>query len=404
MKKTLWMLGIAVTALTSCTQNEVLDVHESRKIQFDPFVGKNTRLAMPINQAQNSNYTGTAPLDNLFQFWVYGTEDGSTKFDGTEETARVFYSNSLNGFTYNNHLTWDLGDSYFFAAYSNGNYPLLETGSAALDTEVDKNNNVSSVSFSEIKQDGEVIGTQLFIDDYQIGSLDLLAATTEKITPTDNTLDPVPFNFAHMLSLIVIELKNEHKDLYFQIDPLTFQGIKKDDCAYIYTLEGNSKSVVWENIFPDLKDTTEDEDDPTIGDYEFIGTNNGIEEDQLSDDPEDYVGPGQSLRMVYFVIPQDNSDLKAEGNKDIILKVQTYHYDKETNSFSLAIANSDPEEYKVSLAITDETHNVWQPGYLYNYKAVLSGDAHFIHFTASVDDWKDKQYPVGSSIISSSSN
>lgn len=402
MKKTLWMLGIAVTALTSCTQNEVLDVHESRKIQFDPFVGKNTRLAMPINQAQNSNYTGAAPLDNLFQFWVYGTEDGSTKFDGTEETARVFYSNSLNGFTYNNHLTWDLGNSYFFAAYSNGNYPLLKTGSAELNTEV--NNNESSVSFSEIKEDDNVVGTQLFIDDYQVGNLDLLAATTGKIIPTDNTLDPVPFNFDHMLSLIVIELKNEHKDLYFQIDPLMFRGITKDDCAYMYTLEGNSKSVVWENITPSLKEATGDEDLPTMGNYDFKGTDKGIQVGQLSSNSEDYVGPGQSLRMVYFVIPQDNSDLKAEDDKDIILKVQTYQYEKETGTFSLAKAGSDPEEYKVSLAITDETHNVWQPGFLYNYKAVLSGDAHFIHFTASVDDWKDTQYSVGSSIISSSSN
>ena len=53
MKKTLWMLGVAVAALTSCTQSEVLDVPESKMIAFDSFVGKPTRAIDDVGDAKN---------------------------------------------------------------------------------------------------------------------------------------------------------------------------------------------------------------------------------------------------------------------------------------------------------------------------------------------------------------
>ena len=43
MKKSLFVFGMAISALTGCTQSEVLDVADSRAIGFDAFVGKPTR-------------------------------------------------------------------------------------------------------------------------------------------------------------------------------------------------------------------------------------------------------------------------------------------------------------------------------------------------------------------------
>ena len=43
MKKSLFMLGAAIVALSSCTQDEVLNVNENRVISFESHVNKNTR-------------------------------------------------------------------------------------------------------------------------------------------------------------------------------------------------------------------------------------------------------------------------------------------------------------------------------------------------------------------------
>ena len=93
MKKTLWMLGVAVAALTSCTQSEVLDVPESKMIGFEPFVGKSTRAAQMIQQAQRS---GENAPDNLYQFWVFGIEGGDvTLFNATDDEAKVYFKSDL---------------------------------------------------------------------------------------------------------------------------------------------------------------------------------------------------------------------------------------------------------------------------------------------------------------------
>ena len=49
MKTKLWMLGVAVAALTSCTQSEVIDVPENKVIGFEPFVEKHTRAVQNIS-------------------------------------------------------------------------------------------------------------------------------------------------------------------------------------------------------------------------------------------------------------------------------------------------------------------------------------------------------------------
>ena len=49
MKKNLWMLGVAVAALTSCTQSEVVEVANSKAIDFDVFTNKNTRAVEVLN-------------------------------------------------------------------------------------------------------------------------------------------------------------------------------------------------------------------------------------------------------------------------------------------------------------------------------------------------------------------
>ena len=59
MKKSLWILGAAVIALTGCTNNEVVDIPQFRAINFsNAFVNNTTRA-----DVTNADFK---------QFWVYG--------------------------------------------------------------------------------------------------------------------------------------------------------------------------------------------------------------------------------------------------------------------------------------------------------------------------------------------
>ena len=50
MKKNLWMHGVAVAALASCTQNEVLEVSNEKAISFDSFLDKSARATADITK------------------------------------------------------------------------------------------------------------------------------------------------------------------------------------------------------------------------------------------------------------------------------------------------------------------------------------------------------------------
>ena len=111
MRKSLWMLGLAAAAMTSCTQNEVLEVAENRAIGFDDvFVGKATRAANPT---ENS-------LDVLQQsgngFYVYGGYE--TVPDVFADTHVTYNSNNTPKWEYSPIRYWVAGQKYKFVAYA----------------------------------------------------------------------------------------------------------------------------------------------------------------------------------------------------------------------------------------------------------------------------------------------
>ena len=54
MKKSLFMLGAAIVALSSCTQDEVLNVNENRVISFESHVNKSTRAVKNTTKLENA--------------------------------------------------------------------------------------------------------------------------------------------------------------------------------------------------------------------------------------------------------------------------------------------------------------------------------------------------------------
>lgn len=100
MKKSLLMLGAAAMMLASCTQNEVVEVAESRAIGFN---------GTGIDNITKADITSTA----FTHFYVYGGYDNTPIFNGTEV--------SYNGgnWTYTPTQYWAAG-TWKFAGYEGG--------------------------------------------------------------------------------------------------------------------------------------------------------------------------------------------------------------------------------------------------------------------------------------------
>lgn len=66
----MFMLGVAVAALASCTQNEVMEVAEGRAIQFNTFVNNNTKTVTEVP-------SGTLASSEFYVFGNYGTDQST---------------------------------------------------------------------------------------------------------------------------------------------------------------------------------------------------------------------------------------------------------------------------------------------------------------------------------------
>lgn len=211
MKKSLVFCGVAALALASCTQNEVLDVNESRAIGFDAFVNNNTRAAAAeLNK------------DGLTQFNVFGYHGEDTP-DYTN--TLVTGSGQTNTWTIAGTAYWQANQAYEFAAYSDGNKSLTN----------------EDVSFADKK---------LIIKDYTVGSNDLIAAQTS-VTKQENisSYQNVSLDFYHLLSQIKFTFINEDsRDYIMKISNLTINANKSGKVEYSYN---STPSVVWSSTSKD---------------------------------------------------------------------------------------------------------------------------------------------------------
>lgn len=173
MKRSLFMLGVAVAALSSCSQSEILEVAEGRAIGFSSFVNNNTRAAI----------TEIAGTDDLKEYYVYGYHtDNIPVFENVKVTT--------NGTEYTAY--WEQGKTYNFAAYSDGN------------SKID-----SDISFSSTED-------KLTISTYTPdNSKDLVAAIAEELTCSDpSTQGKVGLTFKHLLSQVKFTFTNTDSRSY----------------------------------------------------------------------------------------------------------------------------------------------------------------------------------------------
>lgn len=99
-------MGVAVAALSSCTQSEVLNVADNNVIKFEnAYVGKATRAATVLDN------------DNFGSFYVYGYDSNASGSD-VFENVNVFKGDGT-AWGYDNPVEYKAG-IYTFAAYSDG--------------------------------------------------------------------------------------------------------------------------------------------------------------------------------------------------------------------------------------------------------------------------------------------
>ncbi len=196
MKKSLVLLtAVTALALTSCSNDEVIDSQAPMAIGFDSFVGKTTRAT-------------DASKTNMQYINVYGYIGDATPakiFDGTQ------VKNGNNAWTYSPLQYWIAGKNYFFTAVGspvaqvNRKYSYTWVGDADLPRTTDNFHGTGTIAMDNAAANGNE---------------DVVYAYATKTTPDAITADPgkVDFEFHHALSRVKFTFRNAMESSSYSIN------------------------------------------------------------------------------------------------------------------------------------------------------------------------------------------
>ena len=208
-------MGVAVAALSSCTQSEVLNVADNNVIKFEnAYVGKATRAATVLD---NSNFGS---------FYVYGY-DGS---DNIFENVNVFKGDG-SAWGYDNLVEYAGSKTYTFAAYSDGG---TTKGTGQLAT---------GVTFSTSPATTLVIAGYTTTD-----NKDLIVSFSH--TNIDDANAPVAFTFKHALAQVKFTIQSALGDEnQIAISNFSVTGFK-DNANLTYTMGAQHEvdAISWANL------------------------------------------------------------------------------------------------------------------------------------------------------------
>lgn len=251
MKKSLFVIGVAIAALSSCTKNEVLDIAESNTIRFtNSFIGKPTRANLLDN-------------DNLNSFYVYGayTNDNWTGNTPIFESGENVYLGP-EGWGYDNIVKREEA-AYSFAAYSDGGNSGKGSGM------IDASN--GTVSFTNPTSATET--STLKITGYKTtDNNDLIVSIADVDMSTQNI--GVDFTFKHALSQVKFTLHNPLGNNPIQIERFSVSGFK-DNADLTFTQITGYYNINWtapseSKSITNLDETTSTTETPAIGIYTII--------------------------------------------------------------------------------------------------------------------------------------
>lgn len=351
MKKNLWILGMAVAALTSCTQSELVDVPETRAIKFDTFVEKGSRAdaqAEGTDPANLKDMTGSS----IQTFWVFGD-----RYNLQEAYVAPVFNNekvqlTSGSWTYDDLRYWQSDMIYRFAAYSNGNENTKLAGA-----------DYNSASTSDAPDNLVITG---YTSD---GTKDLVGAIVNDRRTDAAFESKIKFPFRHMLAKIVVNIKSEVPltSSFFKIDCVSLIDVyKTGNCKYVFTnsTEGTNP-VAWSN-------------QGTEADYTNWTTVDANESKFL-------LSPTVKT-FVFYVVPQEFAKTTTEGvttythAPKLAYRARSYSQDYTDTEVMNAVdgGNITPihtynEVFNLDPQVPGgSTYARWAPGYVYIYNVTYA--------------------------------
>lgn len=345
MKKSLFMMGVAIAALSSCTQNEVLDIAESNTIQFgNSYIGKPTRANIINNEDELDNfyvYGFTKPADGN---WGNGTKtsgDGQYLFDN----EKVYKDGDV--WKYDNIKKYVNGNSYTFAAYSDG-------GNTTLNGKLDN----SKVKYEVAGQDK----VTLTITDYlTTDNNDLLVSiSTSQLTESDQH---VSFGFKHALSQIKFTINN----------PLGNNPIEVTNFNVKIEEYSDPENV---NAFQDKATLTYASSVINVADPKITWNFAVAPEYKKINEPNAVVAKvGTPAEYIYTIIPQEA--------KELTLTLTATLNKTEENG-----GGTESQDYTIKIPANKIPTGIYNPGFIYNFKMTLNMG--YIYFDGiTVDEWNE---------------
>ena len=265
MKRGLFMLGVAVAALSGCSQSEILEVAEGRAIGFSSFVNNNTR-------AVNEVTTG-----NLSEYYVFGNYGSGGASDWTGQA----FNNELNTTLY----YWQPGKIYRFGAYADGNGGKIAS---------------SAVNFDAATQ--KLTFTNYTPDDTK----DLVAAVTGNETADTyiaSSETKVPLNFKHLLSQVKLTFTSTAAATY----KLTISDVRIAEAVSTCTGDYTASGVTWNTDGTTTKNGYV---------YDFFGTEDRVISSEVSQYQSKLVIPQSGTEQLYVYFTATIKGEKPSGSAD----------------------------------------------------------------------------------------
>ena len=349
MKKSFLMLGLAVAAMSSCTNDEVIDLNQSNQkaIGFESFVNKGTRgigaTTTPAIDANNNN-----AVTGLSKFYAYGYHGSTIDFDWVTVSGAYDANTSAIKWTHTGATRYWADDTYYFAAYANGNNA----------------ESLSGVSFASQKltiPNYTVTYTTAAAAKTTTNAPDLVADIKEEDGDKQRTSE-VNFTFKHLLTKIKFHIVNNNtQGLTVAITDVVVSNVKNTgDFASTYN------DVNWAPAQTDWTPSGNVVDNfiPITAQSLAVSNANATNDEVTSDE--------------FYVIPQALTD-------DGIKISFTANY-KQGES----IVSTQDVDLTLKKVTQEFNHTSWTPGYSYVYTIGLPQSATPIEFgTPSVSTWKD---------------
>ena len=341
MKTKLWMLGMAVAALTSCTQSEVVEIPESRVIKFESHVDKSARAV---------NELSASTLESFYVFGYhtpYTVSNGVYSFDfSTKETIweNVPVNKPTTGTSWSPTIDgyWSAGHMYNFAAYSNGNSK-IESG-----VSYDPQNDMVTFTGYSVIDASTTSSTQP----------DLIAAISSSRTGESGTT-PVDLIFRHMLAKVSLNLINTSSNSTLHFDNFRINNIHKvGTCNYSFDEE---HTITW--------NTTDQASEFSYGNKDVPARTGQV---------------NTHVTIDFYMIPQT---IKSDTYLRFTLTEKVNGQDVVSTDYKALITGASTGNNPNVNGNSACTISKWEPGYHYNYIITHGQEFQKITFTPTINDW-----------------